>query len=257
MGQCRQVLRDQKERHFFALAVSSSDLLVATDCKNSCVCVFDAYANLTRVIEVGKGRVFGFLAKKIESMPGIAFIENDNVVISDRDGCCLLVYSYMGVFIRNIHLKGKPWGLAVKDNRIYSCEEDRSCISVHKVDGQFCFEFGSKGKGEGQFNFPKDAAFGPDGNIYVTDLNNERIQVFSEDGVFVKEYPTDGKPEFLCVSHHGDVIVRVDRGIVLVYNNDGNLVYKWEFQTNQFSFGVAIKQNGNIFLSDWKDIKVF
>lgn len=55
----------------------------------------------------------------------------------------------------------------------------------------FLFTFGSFGHGDGQFNLEINVAVDSSGNIYVSDLNNNRIQVF---GV------TPGIPEFPTIA---------------------------------------------------------
>jgi len=51
-------------------------------------------------------------------------------------------------------------------------------IQVISSEGEFLFMFGSKGAGDGQFDRPIDAAFDGDGNLYVVDFGNDRIQKF-------------------------------------------------------------------------------
>ena len=44
---------------------------------------------------------------------------------------------------------------------------------------------GLQGTGPGQLSFPRNMAVAPNGNLYVTDSGNHRIQVFDPDGVFL------------------------------------------------------------------------
>jgi len=45
--------------------------------------------------------------------------------------------------------------------------------------------FGIGGKGNGQFDTPQDIATDSNGNIYVSDTVNNRIQKFSSNGNFI------------------------------------------------------------------------
>ena len=46
-------------------------------------------------------------------------------------------------------------------------------------------EFGSYGTGKRQLNRPSDVAVDPDGDVYVCDWANHRVQVFDPDGKIV------------------------------------------------------------------------
>jgi hypothetical protein len=48
---------------------------------------------------------------------------------------------------------------------------------------------GSKGIGPGQFDFPAGICVGTNGNLFVVDQNNDRVQVFSPAGVFSNLFP--------------------------------------------------------------------
>ncbi|MFV1981267.1 MAG: 6-bladed beta-propeller [Rhodothermia bacterium] len=52
-------------------------------------------------------------------------------------------------------------------------------VQVISREGEFLFSFGSKGTGDGQFDRPIDAAFDGEGNLYVVDFGNDRVQKFN------------------------------------------------------------------------------
>jgi len=58
--------------------------------------------------------------------------------------------------------------------------------------GRFLLQFGSPGSGEGQFNGPYALAVDGWGNLYVSDLNNNRIQKFSSTGRFLFRFGSFG-----------------------------------------------------------------
>ncbi|MFT3680823.1 MAG: peptidyl-alpha-hydroxyglycine alpha-amidating lyase family protein [Ferruginibacter sp.] len=71
-----------------------------------------------------------------------------------------------------------------------------SRILKFSANGNYIFEWGSRGTGPGQFNIPHAIDLGTNGNVYVADRENNRIQEFSAEGKFIKEW-RDGAPEKL------------------------------------------------------------
>jgi len=73
---------------------------------------------------------------------------------------------------------------------------------VAKVDkdGNWLKSWGDRGKEPGQFNTPHSIATDANGNVYVADRGNHRIQVFDGGGKFLKQFvidvpvPKDAKP---------------------------------------------------------------
>jgi DNA-binding beta-propeller fold protein YncE len=64
---------------------------------------------------------------------------------------------------------------------------------VAKVDkeGNWLKSWGELGDGPGQFNTPHSIATDADGNVYVADRGNRRIQVFDGDGEFLRQMTID------------------------------------------------------------------
>jgi hypothetical protein len=57
----------------------------------------------------------------------------------------------------------------------------------------FSFRWGSLGSGDGQFNKPIGIAIDSSGNLYVSGLNNNRIQKFDGDGNFLTKWGSSGQ----------------------------------------------------------------
>jgi sugar lactone lactonase YvrE len=72
--------------------------------------------------------------------------------------------------------------------------------------GNFLKDWGSYGRETSQFNLPHAMVLDRDGNVYVADRNNSRIQVFDSNGTHLRTmllnvpYPADYQPPFTAVN---------------------------------------------------------
>jgi len=75
-----------------------------------------------------------------------------------------------------------------------------SRVAKFDKNGMFIKSWGSKGTGPGQFDLLHTIAVDPQGNVYVGDRSNKRIQVFDNDGNFKTQYTNVGAPYAICIS---------------------------------------------------------
>jgi sugar lactone lactonase YvrE len=66
-----------------------------------------------------------------------------------------------------------------------------SRVAKYDKNGDWVKSWGQRGKGPGEFNLVHSIASDAQGNIYVGDRNNRRIQVFDGDGTFKREIKID------------------------------------------------------------------
>ena len=62
-------------------------------------------------------------------------------------------------------------------------------IVKYAADGQYLLEWGRRGIGPGEFGLPHNLVVDSRGRVYVTDRDNNRVQVFDPEGQFLAEWP--------------------------------------------------------------------
>ena len=73
-------------------------------------------------------------------------------------------------------------------------------VAKFDKNGKFIKSWGSRGIAPGQFNTLKGIALDPQGNVYVADSGNRRIQVFDGDGTFKTQFLNVGTPSAICIA---------------------------------------------------------
>jgi hypothetical protein len=75
-----------------------------------------------------------------------------------------------------------------------------SRIAKFDKGGKYIKSWGTKGAEPGQFDTPQSLASDAQGNLYVADFGNKRIQVFDGDGVVKTQIGNVGAPWAICIS---------------------------------------------------------
>ena len=94
---------------------------------------------------------------------------------------------------------------------------------------------GGQGKGRGQFDKPRGITTDTEGNIYVADSGNSRIQKFSPEGEFISAFGKPGtgegelrEPNGIAVDSEGSIYVAdALNHRLLKFKSDGTFVKQW------------------------------
>ena len=90
--------------------------------------------------------------------------------------------------------------------------------------GKFIHSWGGKGKEPGRFDVAHGIAIDAKGLLWVTDRENQRIQIFSTDGKFVRELKYAGLPCGLDIGREAIYMVNGFAGQVLKMDLNGSVV---------------------------------
>jgi len=158
---------------------------------------------------------------------------HDELAVMDTAGR-VLIYDANGALLRQWKMLdvqfGKPEGIVwLKDDRIVVCDTHYRRLVWFDQQGHVLKTLGQHGKGRGEFIYPvgicKDAAE----NLYVCEYGgNDRVQVFTRDGEWLREFgsPGTGTAQFQrpsgLVWHEGKVFVAdAINNRVLVFKDSG------------------------------------
>ncbi|XP_070546046.1 tripartite motif-containing protein 2-like [Ptychodera flava] len=98
---------------------------------------------------------------------------NNQVVVSDENGHVIRCFGQK-------ELKDPCCiGISPVDGNVYVTDDSGDCVRVYTRHGKYLRSFGSKGKGQGQFNRLWGVVIATTGMVFVADYNNKRIQVFN------------------------------------------------------------------------------
>ncbi|SKB07553.1 NHL repeat-containing protein [Aeromicrobium choanae] len=106
--------------------------------------------------------------------------------------------------------------------------------------------------GPGRVDYAWDVAVGPDGNVYVADSNNSRVQVFTQDGEFVRTIEGNmGNPVGIDVDDEGAVYVTSTDGTITKFEADDTFVFQVSAHASYYGYGIAVDDaSGLIYVSD-------
>lgn len=124
----------------------------------------------------------------------------------------------------------------------------------------FVSKWGTHGTTAGNFVEPQFAAVDADGNVYVTDGGNDRVQKFTASGSFITQWGSHGwdngefnQPRGIAIALNGNVLV-VDRlnARVQEFTPSGTFVTAWESADPHEldgAEGIAVDSAGHIYVA--------
>ena len=94
---------------------------------------------------------------------------------------------------------------------------------VFKFDktGKLLKTWGTKGTGPGEFDQPHSLAFDSKGLLYIADRNNNRIQVFDQNGNYIKEYKQWSRPSGIFIDKRDNLYSADSESESVSRNHDG------------------------------------
>ncbi len=219
----------------YGLAVDSKGLLYVADHKVGAIFIFNTETKEVELIKHGVAARFGLIT-------GLAMDDSDRLFVSDSETRHVLVFNPQHKTEASISEgMSSPAGIAIdSENRfLYVCDTDLDQVLVYDADPPYKLlrSIGTAGKKHtltmpGDFAYPTNVAVDAEGNVFVSDTFNDRVEIFDADGNFIRTFgkPGDGpgyfaRPKGIAVDVDGHVWVAdsvTDR--VQVFTQEGQLL---------------------------------
>jgi DNA-binding beta-propeller fold protein YncE len=187
------------------------------------IIVFDRRGNFLR--SWGKG-MFG-------NPHGIRVDRNGDVFVTDNGDHQVMKFSPTGKLIFTLGIKGKAGTDSTTFNRptdiafapapstdfYISDGYGNSRVVKFNQDGKYLLDWGKPGNGPSEFKIAHSVAVDSKGLVYVSDRENNRIQIFDPNGKFLRQWTHLGATQNIFITPEDEVWVITHR------NNIENITY--------------------------------
>jgi streptogramin lyase len=99
--------------------------------------------------------------------------------------------------------------------------QGQSEILKFSKDGKLVKRWGHTGTGAGEFDQPHALAFDSKGRLFVGDRNNNRIQIFDQDGMFLDQWQAFSRPSGLFIDARDNIYVADSESGSVARNHPG------------------------------------
>lgn len=249
----------------YGIAIDSKGLVYVADQKVGAIFIFNTATRDVQLIRNGYEGHFGLIN-------GLAIDDDDRLFVSDGKLHRVLIFDSKHEVAGQIN-EGlvDPVGLAIdKQNRfLYVVDTQQDQVIVFDADSlKVLRKIGTAGKNHwlttpGDFGAPSNVALDREGNVYVTDTMNNRVEIFDPDGNFINQFGKHGdgpgylaRPKGIAIDCDGHIWVAdsfQDR--VQVFNREGQLLtylgghghFPGQFEA---LIGIAIDKENRVFTTE-------
>jgi len=168
-----------------------------------------------------------------------------------------------------------PTDVAVADDGSFYVSDGYGNSRIIKFDknGTYLFEWGKHGNAEGEFDIPHGIDLDNNGNVYVADRENNRIQKFDSKGNFIAVWQNSITDQLYSVTidKNREHLFGIDYMTVNDTIVKGSDIFRFDLNTNlQIQFGrtgfydgpisryhdISVDDEGNIYVGDILENKI-
>ena len=153
---------------------------------------------------------------------------------------------------------GRPTDIAWLPDGTFFISDGYTNTRVMKFDknGKFLLQWGTPGKGNGQFNTVHAVDIDRNRRVYVSDRGNGRIQIFDENGKYLDQFGGLRQPQHVMVTADGYLaIIGGNNNKVVKFDLSGRMLTSWGTQ-GTFPGGIwnphqfSVDSEGNLYIAE-------
>ena len=274
-------------RHLFDIEkdfLQPSDIAIG---KNRQVYVLDGVNNCVKVFDPQGHYLFFFGSSgagqgEFKSPLGIASDSSGRIYVADSQNHRIQIFTSAGQWLQTLDIvssKGEkpsdPTDVAIDEEKkqLYVVDNYNHHVHVYSLpDMKLTATWATEGDRRDQLQYPFFIAVGVDSSVFVVDVINTRVQVYSPSGAVVATIGGWGvdlgqfyRPKGVCVDQENQVFVSDSYlGVIQVFSRYGNFkgvvgdemgeVMKWKTPV-----GIAVDDRGRLYVVDMiaNQVKVY
>jgi RHS repeat-associated protein len=170
----------------------------------------------------------------------------------------LLTKGDLGDTLRVVATATNSMGSASSTSGATAVVSESSAVSV-----VYSSQFGSKGSGNGQFQEPEGVVSNSNGNLWIADRFNSRVEELSSTGAYITKFGSEGtgngqfkRPRDVAIDSHGNIwVADTKNNRVQEFSSTGEYIRQFGSEgtgNGQFKepSGIAFAANGNVWVTD-------
>ena len=145
-----------------------------------------------------------------------------------------------------------PAGIALNASGDVFIADGYANCRVHRFspEGVHLLSWGDPGNGPGQFNLPHGVWIDREGRVLVADRENDRVQIFTQDGDYISTWATHliGPALFYVDDDDTVYIPEHNGGLISILTLEGERLAQWGSMAYRSCHGICVDSHGDIYV---------
>jgi peptidylamidoglycolate lyase len=230
-------------------------------------------------LENKTGKILNSWGANYFIMPhGLSVDKNNNIWVTDVALHQIFKFSSNGELLMKLGIAktpgndslhfNMPTDVAVANDGCFFVSDGYGNSRVVKFSpsGKYLFDWGEYGNKQSEFNIPHGISVDKNDNVYVADRENNRIQVFNSNGIFIKELKNNVQVAQLpsvTIDNYENVFAIdfdfndtvINGSTILEYDSTDKILYQFgglgtNKRTISWYHDISLDKNGNIYVGD-------